>query len=166
MNQWANYRKGLSPTTHPYHPKQGVAKSPFQIATTRLEIDKHINRKHLITHLLNVRWCHDQSYNFRQSPKWVKADRAQYVRSSSGLITCYFKEMIIIHHRMTDWQWKINKYFLPGSPASLHINSIDSMVLLNMCSSEGFRHSERVVSAQCRPEVDIIVLVQYSRPIS
>ena len=39
------------------------------------------------THFLGLKWCHKQSYSFRQSPNWVTADRAQYVWSSSSLIT-------------------------------------------------------------------------------
>ena len=36
---------------------------------------------------LVVTCCHEQWYGFPQSPRWVNADRAQYERSSSGLIT-------------------------------------------------------------------------------
>ena len=62
-------------------------KSPLKILTNRLEIDENANRAHLIRHWLAVKWCHKQSESFCPSPKWLNADRTQYVRSSSCLIT-------------------------------------------------------------------------------
>ena len=42
---------------------------------------------HFITHWLAEKRWNEQSYNFHQNTNSVNADRAQYVRSSSGLIT-------------------------------------------------------------------------------
>ena len=68
-------------------PKQEVEKSLFHITAKRLEINENVNRADLRTHWLVVKWCHEQSYSFRQSPKRMIIDRAQYVLSSSSLIT-------------------------------------------------------------------------------
>ena len=46
--EWAYRRLSSSPLT----PKQGVEKSPFQIAATWLEIDGNVNGAHLRTHWL------------------------------------------------------------------------------------------------------------------
>ena len=59
---------------------------PFQIAAKWLEINENANWANFRTHWLAVKWCREQSYSFRQIPKWVNANRAQYVRSSSRLI--------------------------------------------------------------------------------
>ena len=79
-----------------FYPQTGeVEKPPFQISANRLELDENVNRTHFKTHWLVVKWCNEQSYIFWQSPKWVNADWAQYMRSSSGLtinvvITLFF----------------------------------------------------------------------------
>ena len=91
MCQWAANRKQLAlraiewvypwPPTTPRlkPPKQEVEKFPFQISASRLEVDDNVNRARAQFRipLLAVKWC-----SFRQSPKWVNADRAQYGRSS------------------------------------------------------------------------------------
>ena len=85
MCQWwasrAGYPIGPSPSLDvPLTPKSRVeSKSPhFKSNAKRLEIDENGNRAHLRTHWLAVNW-----YSFHQSPKWVNADRAKYVWSSS-----------------------------------------------------------------------------------
>ena len=59
-----------------YAPKAGLEMSPFQSSAKRLEIDEN-----------------KQSRTFRQSPKWVNADWAQHVRSSSDLITIVVQDI-------------------------------------------------------------------------
>ena len=76
------------PNTHlPLTPKLGVENSPFHISANRSEVDESVNRTNFSIHWLVVKWCNEQSYSFRRSPKWVKADQAQYVYSSSSPIT-------------------------------------------------------------------------------
>ena len=64
----------------------GLNKSPFEIEAKRLKIDEKVNQALLRTHWMAVKPGHEQSYSFHKSVKLVNADRAQYVRSSSGLI--------------------------------------------------------------------------------
>ena len=60
---------------------------------------KQVPRSKLQTNcLMTVMWCSEQLYNFRQSPKWVLANRAQYVRSSSGLIAIVSISLCIYFH--------------------------------------------------------------------
>ena len=76
-NPRASYRMG--PSQPPYgRPKPlngGVKKSPFQIWTNQLEVDKNVNRTHFRIRRLVVKWRNEQLYSFRQSPKLVKANR-------------------------------------------------------------------------------------------
>ena len=88
-NPWTGYRM-CPPATHlvsPSPPSQGVEKSLFHISANRLKVVKNANLTHFSIHWLVVKWCHEQSYSFQQSPKRVKADRAQYAWSSSNPIT-------------------------------------------------------------------------------
>ena len=67
-NPWVVY--GLAdlpprPLTH----KPGLEKSPFEIASKRLEIDENVNRARLIRQFLALNLCHEQSYSFRQTPQ-------------------------------------------------------------------------------------------------
>ena len=72
--------------TSPLPTEAGVEKSPFQTAPKRLEMDENVNSARLIRHFLSLKWCREQSYSFRQSLKYVNANRTQYVQSSSNLI--------------------------------------------------------------------------------
>ena len=74
-----------TPTAHPSQCRRKVP--PFKFWPTSLEVVENVSRTHFRLHWLVVKWCSEQSYSFRQSSKWVKADRAQYVWSSSGPIT-------------------------------------------------------------------------------
>ena len=70
--------------------KSPPLKFSIEIAAKRLEIPKNGNRAHFRTHWshwLAVKWCHEQTCSFRQSPKWVNTHWAQHVQLSSGLIT-------------------------------------------------------------------------------
>ena len=57
--------------------------------------DENVNRAHFRIYLLAVKWCSEQSYSFHQKPKWVNADRAQYVWSSSGPFTIVMMTLLI-----------------------------------------------------------------------
>ena len=84
--EWAYPRPSASHHAKP-DPKWGSKSLPFRLSAKRLEIDENISRAHPKTHWPSVKWCHEQSCSFCQRPKWVSADRAQYVRSLSGRIT-------------------------------------------------------------------------------
>ena len=79
----------------PYIPlttKQGGRKVPLSnfrqtVKGGRLDVDESVNGTHFRIQRSVVKWCNELSYIFRQSPKWVKADRAQYVWTSSVPIT-------------------------------------------------------------------------------
>ena len=64
------YRMGLSPTAKYPNLQNGVGveKSHYQIPANQLEIDKNVNRAHLRTHWLVVKWCHKQPYSIHLSP--------------------------------------------------------------------------------------------------
>ena len=97
------------------YPKPRVEKSSFQISANQLVVHEKVNRAHFRIHRLVVKWYSEQSYNFRQSPKWVKADWTQYAQSSSGLTT-------IVVMTLLDWD---------NSPAIPHANcSFDKLRLL------------------------------------
>ena len=89
-NPWAAYRMGLSPTPRPPNPQTGGRKDSLSNCI-QLVIDRQkecqISKLENTYSLPGCEVCHEQSYSLRQSPKWVNADRVQYVRSSSGLIT-------------------------------------------------------------------------------
>ena len=76
----------MSPSPTHMVPQTGVEKSPFQISANGIEVNENVNRAHLRIPWLVVKWCNEQLYSFRQRPKWVNTDRAQYVRSLSSLI--------------------------------------------------------------------------------
>ena len=59
----------------------GLEKSPFQlfpISANRLEVNENVNGTRF-KHWVVVKWRNEQSYSFRQSPKWAKVDRAHCV---------------------------------------------------------------------------------------
>ena len=88
---------GRIPDLHtPLTSKQGIEHPPFRISAYRLEIDENVKRAYFRIHLLVVKWCNEQSYRFRQSPKWVNADRAQFVQSSSGLIAVVLMMLLLL----------------------------------------------------------------------
>ena len=61
-------------------------------------VDETVNRAHFRIYLLVVKWCNEQLYSFRQIPKWVNADRAQYVPSSSGPITIVVMTLLTLEN--------------------------------------------------------------------
>ena len=69
-------------------PNRGAgAEKSFHISGNPWRSTTNCNRVHLRTHWLAVKWYNDQSYSVRESVEWVKADRAQNMRSSSCLLT-------------------------------------------------------------------------------
>ena len=78
MDLFLNHHVPLTPSN------RGSKSLPFKNAAKYLEISENVNRLLLWKHFLAL---NVQSYSFRQSRKWVKVDRAQYVWSSSGPIT-------------------------------------------------------------------------------
>ena len=81
-------------------PNRGDLKvTPFQFQPSSFKIDENANRAHLRTYWLTA------LMPWRQSPKWVDADRAQHVWLSSGQITivvitlfyCSVKTVWIVH---------------------------------------------------------------------
>ena len=71
----------------PPEPQAVVSKIPVHISANRLEIDENVSWAHFRIHWLVVKWCNEQLYSFRQSPKRVNADRAYFVRSPRRPIT-------------------------------------------------------------------------------
>ena len=91
---WAVEWAYPQPPRHP--PKPGGRKVPFTISANLIEIDEDVNRAHLRTHWLAIR--SDALNNctaFCQRVKWMNADRAQYVRSSSGLVIILVMTLLI-----------------------------------------------------------------------
>ena len=77
----------------PLTPKlEGVEKYLFQIAAKRLELDQNVIRARLMRHFRHLNLCLEQSYSFRQSPKWVNADRTMITVVVMTLLFFLFME--------------------------------------------------------------------------
>ena len=91
------------------------------------------------TNQLVIKWCNEQSYSFRQSSKWVNADRAQYVQSSSSPITIV---------AITSFQWHNLRpilSFVPGKGISRFVENLLRRVVtgfLRRKSDGGDKESE------------------------
>ena len=95
---WTNANECNRPIQHLRNvclPKQGGRTVSFPISANRLEVAENVNRAHFRISWLVVKWCNEQSYLFRQSHKWAKADRAQYVWSSCGPITIVLMTLLV-----------------------------------------------------------------------
>ena len=92
--------------------QNGSRKVPLWNCRQSLEIDETVNSAHLRIDWQAVKWCHEQSYSFCQSVKWVNADRALYVRSSSGPIAIVVMTLlwfdVVGCFSATCWRWNDN----------------------------------------------------------
>ena len=70
-----------------YCTNRGSKSSAFEFQQTVVGGCRRCNRTRFRMHWLVVKWCNEQSYSYRRSHKLMKADRAQFVWSSSGPIT-------------------------------------------------------------------------------
>ena len=87
------------PITSTLTTKPGIEKSPFQISANQLEDDENVNR----THLGYIGWLWSDAMNNRTAFTKAPNDRAQYGRSSSGLIAIVVMVLFSISSRFGDF---------------------------------------------------------------
>ena len=75
-NSWADYRMGQSPDPIVlFNPSNKVSLLDYSQTVGKR---RNVSRAHFRKLWLVVKWCNEQSYIYRQSPKWVNAYQRKY----------------------------------------------------------------------------------------
>ena len=110
--EWAYAR----PTTPPPSCQIGAGRGGFVRIVSfwgcsqKVRDSQNISRARLINHFLALKWCHGQSYSFRQSPKWAIEYNIQYVWLLIGLIAIVMITLSIKMHSRPACLFLANKF--------------------------------------------------------